>query len=84
MKLPLPEACGDLGDVERRALRDGVDAVSMLCCLPMVPSVDSPPGSNGTLGKSLKHKAPSLFDELAAPCDAWSPCNGKEMERKWP
>ncbi|CAK9033068.1 unnamed protein product [Durusdinium trenchii] len=49
---------------------DGVDSVSMLCCLPL-QSVESPKvaGSNGTLGKSLKHKAPGLFDELAAPCD---------------
>jgi len=51
---------------------DGVDSVSMLCCLPLAAqSVEISPdnGSNGTLGKSLKHKAPSLFDELAAPCD---------------
>lgn len=45
----------------------------MLCCLPLatqsIEIAPANPGSNGSLGKSLKHKAPSLFDELAAPCD---------------
>lgn len=66
MNLSLPEACRDLGDLDRSRSQGrsgcGLGALEspratchaeMLCCLPMVPTLDSPPGSNGSLGKSL-------------------------------
>ncbi|CAJ1337930.1 unnamed protein product [Effrenium voratum] len=47
---------------------DGGEAASILCCMPLAaPQVAA--GSPGALKTSLKSRAPSLFDELASPCD---------------
>eukprot|EP00435_Cladocopium_sp_Y103_P003928 s595_g1.t1 len=66
-------SCGSKQRIDTGGCLDGDDGNSMLCCLPLAAnSIEIAPanhGSNGSLGKSLKHKAPSLFDELAAPCD---------------